>query len=259
VANLTPNDTTFDLATTARAYALNPASLPPDLSEPPPSSPRRWRQWRRSSGGGGGGGGGGAPPRRQLTGQRRSSAASACPPTSSGARQPDLRRSTATRTPRPPPRSPTSAAPPGTRRRTPASKRAWRKARLERGRLPSPAEPANAALQAVPRPRHHADEFAANLGEGASNQIIGGRLQGAALAGTYGHDWRYLLGAFDTGQPNAAELKALGEEQAGLDSPLGQQVQRRLDLAKQRMQTVFSDRPARHGRNADRRCAGSRP
>jgi hypothetical protein len=70
-------------------------------------------------------------------------------------------------------------------------------------------------------------EFAANLGEGASNQVIGGRLQGAALAGTYGQDWRYLLGAFDNA-PTSSEVKALGEEQAGIDSPLGQMVQRRL-------------------------------
>lgn len=83
-----------------------------------------------------------------------------------------------------------------------------------------------------------AGEFAANLGEGVPLSTIGGRLQGAALAGTYGNDWRYTLGAFDTA-PTDAETKALGEENAGLDSPLGQQVKRRLDLAQQRLQGVF--------------------
>lgn len=83
-----------------------------------------------------------------------------------------------------------------------------------------------------------AAEFAANLGEGAPLSTIGGRLQGAALAGTYGNDWRYTLGAFDT-RPTDAEVKALGEESAGLDSPLGQQLKRRLDLANQRLAGVF--------------------
>lgn len=83
-------------------------------------------------------------------------------------------------------------------------------------------------------------EFAANLHEGVPLSTIGGRLQGAALVGTYGNDWRYTLGAFDqAGQPTSAETKALGEETAGLDSPLGQQVKRRLDLANQRLATVF--------------------
>jgi hypothetical protein len=83
-----------------------------------------------------------------------------------------------------------------------------------------------------------AGEFAANLGEGVPLSTIGGRLQGAALAGTYGSDWRYQLGAFDAA-PTDAEVKALGEENAGLDSPVGQQVKRRLDLAQQRMAGVF--------------------
>lgn len=81
-------------------------------------------------------------------------------------------------------------------------------------------------------------EFAANLGEGAPLATIGGRLQGAALAGTYGNDWRYTLGAFDTA-PTGAEVTALGQESAGLDSVLGQQVKRRLDLAQQRLAGVF--------------------
>lgn len=90
------------------------------------------------------------------------------------------------------------------------------------------------------------DEFSANLANGTSNQTLGGQLQGAALAGTYGNDWRYALGAFDTA-PTQAETTALGQEQAGLDTPLGQQLQRRLDLAQQRLTTVFSGKLATAG------------
>lgn len=82
-------------------------------------------------------------------------------------------------------------------------------------------------------------EFASNLGEGVPLSTVGGRLQGAALAGTYGNDWRYKLGAFDTA-PTDAEVTALGQEGAGLDSALGQQVKKRLDLAQQRLAGVFS-------------------
>jgi len=83
-------------------------------------------------------------------------------------------------------------------------------------------------------------EFAANLTEGASSQTIGGRLQGAALAGTYGNDWQYKLGAFGDGQATPDQLQALGQETGGLDTPLGQQMKRRLDMAQQRLQGVFS-------------------
>lgn len=84
-----------------------------------------------------------------------------------------------------------------------------------------------------------ASEFSANLANGTSNQTLGGQLQGAALAGTYGGDWRYTLGAYDTA-PTQAETQALGQEQAGLDTPLGQQIQRRLTLAQQRLTSAFS-------------------
>lgn len=84
-----------------------------------------------------------------------------------------------------------------------------------------------------------ASEFSANLANGTSNQTLGGQLQGAALAGTYGGDWRYTLGAYGQA-PTDAETQALGQEQAGLDTPLGQQIQRRLTLAQQRLTTAFS-------------------
>lgn len=90
-------------------------------------------------------------------------------------------------------------------------------------------------------------EYASNLGEGANLNTIGGRLQGAALANTYGNDWRYKLGAFGdaNGGPSPEDLKALGEEQAGLDSPLGQVIKQRLDMAQQRFQKIFEGSLAR--------------
>lgn len=85
------------------------------------------------------------------------------------------------------------------------------------------------------------DEFSANLNEGVNNTVIGQRLQGNAITKTYAGDWNYALGAFgDTGDLTAdTNLNALGQEQAGLDTPMGQLLQKRLDLAKQRMAGVF--------------------
>lgn len=84
------------------------------------------------------------------------------------------------------------------------------------------------------------DEFAANLNEGVSNTVIGQRLQGNAYAQTYGSTWNYALGAFDTaGAASTSDLQSLGQEQAGLDTPMGQMLQNRLNLAQQRLQGVF--------------------
>lgn len=84
------------------------------------------------------------------------------------------------------------------------------------------------------------DEFSANLNEGANNTLIGQRLQGAVYAKTYGGDWNYALGAFgDTGAATDAELTSLGQEKSGLDTPMGQMLQKRLDQAQQRLAGVF--------------------
>lgn len=87
-----------------------------------------------------------------------------------------------------------------------------------------------------------ADEFSANLNEGVNNATIGQRLQGAAIAQTNAGDWRMLFGAFgDQGsnQLSDSDLTALGQEQAGLDTPMGQILQRRLQQAQTRIQGVF--------------------
>jgi hypothetical protein len=87
-----------------------------------------------------------------------------------------------------------------------------------------------------------ADEFASNLREGATSQTVEGRLKGASLVGAYGNDWRYALGNFgDQGDLTDGNLKALGEEKAGLDSPIGLKVQSALERATQRIQGAFSN------------------
>jgi hypothetical protein len=85
-----------------------------------------------------------------------------------------------------------------------------------------------------------AEEFAGYLKEGVSADTIGRRFQGAATATVYGNDWQYAEGNFGEGRLSDEEKTAYGRQTAGLDSELGQRVQRRLDLAKERIRTVFS-------------------
>lgn len=80
----------------------------------------------------------------------------------------------------------------------------------------------------------------AALNEGVSTDIVGRRFAGQAYVNANRNDIQYVEGAFDTGQLSESELKAYGQEQAGIDTPLGQQLQRRLNLAQQRLKTVFS-------------------
>lgn len=78
------------------------------------------------------------------------------------------------------------------------------------------------------------------LKQGYDPTRIGRIYQGGAIAKTNAGDWNYATGAFDAnGALTADESAALGQEQAGIDTALGQKVQRRLDLAKQRMSAVF--------------------
>lgn len=90
-----------------------------------------------------------------------------------------------------------------------------------------------------------ATEIGDYLKQGYDPSRIGRIYQGGAIAKTSGADWNYLAGAFDeNGALTADEQSALGQEQAGIDTLLGQKVQRRLDLAKQRMAGVFGGRLA---------------
>lgn len=88
------------------------------------------------------------------------------------------------------------------------------------------------------------DETAAALAQGASPTLIGNQFQGDAIAKTNANDWNYLTGAFDTGPLSAAEQTAGGREQAGIDTSLGQMVQKRIAQAQQRASTLFGGRLA---------------
>lgn len=89
------------------------------------------------------------------------------------------------------------------------------------------------------------DEAAAALGQGATPDLIGRQFQGDAIARTNAPEWQYLSGAFDeTGALTAAERTAYGREQAGIDSPLGQMVQKRVQQAMGRAQSLFGGKLA---------------
>ena len=83
-------------------------------------------------------------------------------------------------------------------------------------------------------------EMESYLNEGIDPKVIGQRAEGDVIAKTNAPEWGYLSGAFDSGQFSDTEKQALGREQAGIDSPLGQAVMKRMALATQRMQAVFS-------------------
>jgi hypothetical protein len=84
------------------------------------------------------------------------------------------------------------------------------------------------------------DELVGYLGQGYTTTHVGQLYAGTAWANANKADVQYTTGAFDTGQLSPAELAALGNENAGLDSELGQRLQNRLNLAQQRLRGVFS-------------------
>ena len=82
-------------------------------------------------------------------------------------------------------------------------------------------------------------EVAQKLGAGFSASRTGAQLSGEAFVKANRNDIQFTLGAYGNGQASDQELQALGEENAGLDSLLGQQLQARLDKARQRLATAF--------------------
>lgn len=66
------------------------------------------------------------------------------------------------------------------------------------------------------------DEISALLGEGAAPQLVANRFQGQAYVAANRPEIQYLGGAFGEGQLNPDQLTALGNEQAGIDTPMGQ-------------------------------------
>lgn len=84
-------------------------------------------------------------------------------------------------------------------------------------------------------------ETSAALGAAATPDLVGRQFQGDAIANVNAGQWQYVTGAFDeTGALTAAEKTALGREQAGIDTPLGQMVSKRVQLAMGRAQALFS-------------------
>lgn len=84
------------------------------------------------------------------------------------------------------------------------------------------------------------EEYAGYLRTGTPYQTVAQRFQGAAISNVYAPDWQYLQGAFGEGRLDAGELKAFGEQQAGLDSELGLRIQRRMQQAQERIRAAFS-------------------
>jgi hypothetical protein len=83
------------------------------------------------------------------------------------------------------------------------------------------------------------DEITGYLSQGISPGVVGQQYAGQANIQAFGGDYKYALGAFGEGQPSAADLTALGQEKAGLDSTIGQRMQRALDQANQRLSSIF--------------------
>ena len=84
------------------------------------------------------------------------------------------------------------------------------------------------------------DEYAVHLKEGVTVDTVARRFQGAALADTYSNEWQYTEGNFGEGRLTDEEKTAYGRQAAGLDSPLGLRVQRRLAMAQDRIRAAFS-------------------
>lgn len=85
-------------------------------------------------------------------------------------------------------------------------------------------------------------EIATHIQRGDTAQTIGARFGGQAYVAANGQDVQRTLGAFGGGQATPQQLAALGNENApggGLDTPLGQIIKRKFDLAQQRMQGAF--------------------
>lgn len=91
-----------------------------------------------------------------------------------------------------------------------------------------------------------AAEVIAALQGGVNPNVFGQKLQGNALAVTLGPEAQYEAGAFtEEGRLSQGELQAYGQEKAGYDTALGQQISQRLQLATQKMQDIFTGTLAR--------------
>ena len=88
-------------------------------------------------------------------------------------------------------------------------------------------------------------EVANYLQLGNSYDYVGNLLQGQAISQAEGPTVGYQTGAFDAqGKLTPAELTAYGQEKAGIDTLLGQQVALRVQRASQRLNNLFTGKLA---------------
>ena len=83
------------------------------------------------------------------------------------------------------------------------------------------------------------DEVAALLKEGANPNTLANRFQGQAYVNANRNDIQYLSGAFGGGPMTPDQLTALGNQQAGIDTQLGQIQQKVLQKAQQVRDRLF--------------------
>ena len=84
------------------------------------------------------------------------------------------------------------------------------------------------------------DEVSALLAEGVSPDIVGRRFAGQAYVNANRNDIQYLAGAFGEGRLGDNQLTALGNENAGIDTQLGQIQQKVLQKAQQIHDKLFT-------------------
>lgn len=83
------------------------------------------------------------------------------------------------------------------------------------------------------------DELSSLVDQGVTAQVAAQKFQGQSIANVNRNDFQYALGNFGEGQLSDAQLTALGQEQAGYDTPLGQQLLASYQKAQKRIQGAF--------------------
>jgi hypothetical protein len=85
-----------------------------------------------------------------------------------------------------------------------------------------------------------AEELNRFYDQDVSAEKLGRQYQGKGIVAAKGGDYQNVLGSFGGGQLGEGELGTLGEQQAGIDTILGQQLQERLTKAQKRIAGAFN-------------------
>jgi len=91
------------------------------------------------------------------------------------------------------------------------------------------------------------DEVTGYINQGYDPGRVERMGQGHATVQANQGEWQYLSGAYGGGMLSEEEKKAYGEQQAGIDSELGQRIKTKVETALQRMQRVFQGTTASSG------------